>query len=197
MTAVLALTALTGCSDDDKATSPAPSAAASGPAGVPSDEPTVQKGDHSEPGPAAGAISPFKIGATGYGPYQVEETQADMVDSELVTDLADAAGCTAGTGSILYGSPEVFFAQGKLVLVRATSPGVKTDAGVGVGATLADAQAKLSGGKLLTGAAGAQGWQVVEETNAVLFEVTGDKVTAVLSGASASVEKHFTAGSGC
>jgi hypothetical protein len=197
MSAVLALTALGGCSDDDKADkSPAVSGSAvpaESPA-TPSDEPTVEKGARSAP---AVASDPFVAGPTGFGPYQVDETQADLVDAELVEGLADAAGCTTGTGSATYGAPKVFLAQGKLVLVKATSPDAKAGNGVGVGSTFADAQAKFPGGKLLSGPGGVQGWQVVQETNALLFEATGDKVTAVAGGLATSVEKNFTTGSGC
>lgn len=196
ITAVLALTALAGCSDDEKPETPAAGPASAAPdasAGAPSEEPVERPTEE----PAPEAINPFGISVTGFGPYQVEETQADLVADEVVTDLKDAGGCTVGTGSALFGKPEVFFAGGKLVMVSTTSVTAKTSTGVGVGSAFTDAQAQFPEGKLLSGAQGARGWQVVQESNALLFEAGGDKVTSVSSGVSTSVEKNFTTGTGC
>jgi hypothetical protein len=197
MTAVLALSALTGCSDDadEKAAAPA---ASSGAEAVPSPEPTVSldmpdntagvpKPDPTEPNRDAVA----QVQAVGAGPYEVGETQADLTEAKLLGPVVDAAGCATTTGTSRFTKPEVFLAGGKVVMVKATQ------GDPWIGRPLAEAQAEFEEGKAVSGSGGAQGWQIVEETNALIYAATGGTINAVLGGVTASVEKHFTSGSGC
>ncbi|MFC7534917.1 hypothetical protein [Actinoplanes sp. GCM10030250] len=195
MTAVLALTAVTGCSDDDDKKPAAAPEAASAP---PSAEPTVSldapdgtagtpKAEISDPS----GFAPFSVQSIGVGAYEVGETQADLTEAGLLTNPVDAAGCTTATGTGMFSKPEVFLSGGKVVMVKATKDDPR------IGKPLAELQAEFAEGKAVTGAAGATGWEVVEETNSLLFVATGGTVSAVAGGVTASVQKNFTSGSGC
>lgn len=198
ITVVLALGGLTACSDDaEEKAAPAPTAAGSAPAGA---EPTVSldapEGTSGalkpEPtGPAVGVGSTAEVQPDGVGPFVVGEPQADLVETGLLGTPADAAGCTTAVGTGRFAKPEVFLAQGKVVMVKATKEDPR------IGRPLTEVQEEFSDGKAVTGAGGAQGWEIAEDGHALLFSATGGTVTAVIGGVTASVEKHFTSGSGC
>ena len=195
MSAVLAFAALTGCSDDgEEKAAPGASGAANAQPTVSLDVPTGAPANGSKPGLTEGtreAGEALRIEATGGGPYEVGETQADLTESGLLGNPVDNGGCVTATGTGLFGSPEVYLSQGKVVMVKAAKDDPR------IGTPLTDVQAQFPEGKAVSGSGGAQGWEVVEETNSLLFVATGGTVSAVAGGVSASVTKNFTAGSGC
>ncbi|HWS34506.1 MAG TPA: hypothetical protein VN408_17425 [Actinoplanes sp.] len=199
----IALALLAGCTDDPPA---APAAGASS-AGT---EPTevvvapdvsldVPSGDQTsfppriEPGSGEGARG--QVSASGIGPYQVGESQAEMVADEVLAGPVAANGCA--TGSVLLGSVKIRFAGGTLAEVRTTEAGIGTEEGVTIGSDQAAAQAAYPAGKAVTGAAGVTGWEVVDETNALLVEFTAGRVTALTAGVATTVDQNFTAGQVC
>ncbi|SDT75622.1 hypothetical protein [Actinoplanes derwentensis] len=198
----IALALLAGCTDDPPAT---PVAGASAPGIAPSEVVVapdvsldVPAGDPAslpprpEPGDEGGRNQPS---ATGLGPYQIGESQAEMVADEIVTGTVAANGCIAG--SVFYGSPKIRFVGGTLAEVRTTSVNASTAAGVTIGADQAKVQAAYPSGKAVTGAAGVTGWEIVDGTNALLVEITAGKVTAITGGVATTVEQNFTSGQAC
>ena len=210
VTAVLALTGITGCSDDSEekpatpAVAPSAGAAAAAEPTESFDMPPAEseldspKPPRTDGDPSARAAVPNPVTPSGFGPYSIGELQTDYVESKLIgATTMDAGGCSVGDGTSQYGAPKLYFLQGKLAMVKASAPTAAADPAVKVGTPLADVQAAYPEGKAVTGASGAAGWQVVEETEALLFEFTADKVSAISGGLAASVAKNFTTGSGC
>lgn len=198
----IALALLAGCTDDPPA-APAVGASSAGAEStevvvVPDASLDVPSGDQTsfpprtEPGAESGI---GQMSATGIGPYQVGEPQAELVADEMVTGPVTANGCA--TGSELLGSPKIRFAGGTLVEVRTTAAGGGTAGGVEIGAEQSAAQAAYPAGKAVTGAAGVTGWAVADETNTLLIEFTAGKVTALTAGVAATVEQNFSAGQVC
>ncbi|BAL92932.1 hypothetical protein AMIS_77120 [Actinoplanes missouriensis 431] len=135
--------------------------------------------------------------ASGFGPYRIGQTRDELIGAQLVGALkTDEAGCATGTGSALPQKPKLRFADGRLVQIEVTAPGAATDAGLAVGAELADVTARYPDGKIIFGRPGAA-WEVSDGANALLVKVTGDNVTGLVGGVAASVEKRHRTDSGC
>lgn len=196
----IALALLAGCTDDPPATpvvsAPAPSAAVAPEVSL--DVPTDDIGSFPpriEPGDEAASAGRMLISATGVGPYQVGEAQTEIVDDGAITGAVAANGCA--TGSVFFGKPTVRFVDGKVAEVRVTDATGSTAEGVLIGADLAKVQATYPAGRAVTGAAGVTGWETVDDTNALLVELTGGKVTALTGGVATTVQQSFTSGQPC
>ncbi|GAA1598389.1 hypothetical protein [Actinoplanes couchii] len=197
----IALALLAGCTDDPPAT---PAAGASTPV-IESSEVVVTPdvsldvpgGDPASlpPRPEPGEGGRIQLSPAGLGPYQVGEAQTELVADEIVTGPVAANGCA--TGSVFFGEPKIRFVGGTVAEVRTTAATASTAEGVAIGADQAAVQAAYPAGKAVTGAAGVTGWQVVEETNTLLVEITAGKVTALTAGVATTVEQNFTAGQAC
>ncbi|MFI1991462.1 hypothetical protein [Actinoplanes sp. NPDC020271] len=192
LTAVTLAAALAGCSDDPKDDKLPQAQATAAPS--PSTEVSVDA-EHplpSAPG-ASGSSDAKAVAADGIGPFAVGVTRADLEADGLIESVKDSGGgCATATGTTVFNPPTLIFSQGKLTQLRVTSGD-----GFGIGKSLAEVQAAYPGGSAVTGLGGATGYSVPSGTNALLFELKADKVTALSAGVATTVTKVFTTGQGC
>jgi len=120
-----------------------------------------------------------EVNATGIGPYTIGQEQAALATAKLIgTVRSGANGCDSGTGAGKWGSPTLFLTKGKVQHVKITSAAVKTAAGIRVGSSEASVKTAYPRGSVTSGRA----WYVPTGDFALLFRLSGGRVTAVEAG---------------
>jgi hypothetical protein len=210
LAAVLAVTAVAGCSrsKDDRPAPQAqpavpgasaaslpsatvgPAGGVAGPGSTSSGEPPVAGTTPTDPAGAAkghpqSLPTGNEINATGIGPYTIGQQQATLSSAKLIGPVkSGAAGCDSGAGVAKWGSPTIFLSKGKIQHVKITSTAVKTGAGIKVGSSEASVKTAYPKGSVTSGRA----WYVPTGDFALLFRLSGGRVTAVEAGPASILE---------
>lgn len=210
LTIVLAAAGLAGCSRDKddrpapqaqapvssasapahESTPPAESASGSLTGGSPSAAAGANPTNVTDPAGAAKGHpqtlpSGTEVKATGVGPYTIGQEQAALTTAKLVGPVKrGVTGCDSGTGVSKWGSPTLLFTKGKLQHVKIASATVKTTAGIKVGSSEASVKSAYPKGTVTAGTA----WLATTGDFALLFRLTGGKVTAVEAGPASIME---------
>jgi hypothetical protein len=132
-----------------------------------------------------------QINAAGIGPYMIGQEESTLTTAKLIGPVeAGATGCDSATGVAKWGRPTLFLTKGKLQHVKITSAAVQTTSGIKVGSSEAGVKTAYPHGSVTSGRA----WYVPTGDFALLFRLSGGKVTAVEAGPASILE---TGGEGC
>jgi hypothetical protein len=138
-----------------------------------------------------------EISATGIGPYTIGQEQASLTAAKLVGAVRNGStGCDTGAGQAKWGSPALIFTKGKLQHVKITVGSVRTTAGVKVGSSEAAVRGAYGKGSALS-SGGRTAWYAPTGDFALLFRISGGKVSAIESGPASTLSVTFTDNQGC
>lgn len=139
-----------------------------------------------------------KLSATGFGPYAIGATRAELDKAGLVGKVStDKNGCKSAKGIGKWNTPGLVFTDGHLEHVTITSGRIRTTEGVAVGATYATVKAKYPAGKELADWVGAPGWFATSGQYALLFRLEDGKVSAIEAGTATALQFTFTDNQSC
>jgi hypothetical protein len=211
---IIALLALSGCSDDESPAAAPPPASSSVPAAPGSSTGTTESGGFEQPeiatnpdgtvnsGGPRPATSESALTAGGFGPYKIGVAQRELASAGLIGKVTaetseNCAGYATAKGTGRYHSPALVFFKGRLLRLTMTSERVATDRDVEIGTALAAVKDKYPGGKQIDDWTGRAAWLATTGDYGLLFQMRNAKVSAMQAGMTEPMQFKYTDGQGC